>query len=124
MDFEVRKRWLFDVDVRHSGLYRKDNDLYIFYSRVGDDPERILYTKVDMTSTDWNDWKVESSKELLRPELEWEGGKLPYESSMRGEMGVRVNQLRDPDVFENENGKLYLLYTGAGEHGIGIAELY
>ena len=38
-------------------------------------------------------------------------------------MGVRVHQLRDPYVFEDADDQLYLLYTGGGEQGIGIAEL-
>ena len=38
-------------------------------------------------------------------------------------MGVAVNQLRGPDIFQDEDGQLYLLYTGAGEQGIGIATL-
>lgn len=35
---------------------------------------------------------------------------------------TQVNQLRDPTIFE-EDGELYLLYTGAGEQAIGIAKL-
>ena len=38
-------------------------------------------------------------------------------------MGVSVNQLRDPYVFEEDNGDLYLLYTSGGEQNIGIASL-
>jgi hypothetical protein len=33
-----------------------------------------------------------------------------------------VNQLRDPAIFE-DSGKIYLLYTVAGEQGIAIGEL-
>lgn len=121
-EFKVRHRWLFDTDVRHSALWKKDNDLYIFYSKVGDAPEQILYTKVDISSKDWNDWKAGPPQVLLKPEFDWEGANEKIGPSIRGEMGVKVNQLRDPDIFE-ENGQLYLLYTGAGEQGIGIAQL-
>ncbi len=120
--FEVRNRWLFDTNVRHAALWKKGKDLYIFYSRVGDAPEQILYTKVDISSTDWNDWQAEREQALLKPELDWEGANEKIEPSMRGEMGVKVNQLRDPAIFE-EAGQLYLLYTGAGEQAIGIAKL-
>jgi len=34
----------------------------------------------------------------------------------------RVNQLRDPAIFE-ENNRIFLLYAIAGEQGIGIGEL-
>ncbi len=54
--------------------------------------------------------------------LTGEGAKEPLIPSSRGEMGIKVNQLRDPAIFE-ENGQLYLLYTGGGEQAIGIAKL-
>lgn len=122
-DWEVRKRWLFETNTRHFGLHLNENELYIFYSKVGDAPEQILYTKMDMSSENWNDWKVEPSQELLKPELEWEGGNLAIEPSMRGEIADPVNQLRDPDIFKDEDGSLYLLYTGGGEQAIGLAKL-
>ncbi|MFK7981707.1 MAG: hypothetical protein AB8G86_17115 [Saprospiraceae bacterium] len=41
---------------------------------------------------------------------------------MREEMGVKINQLRDSAIFE-EDEQLYLLYIGAGEQAIGVAQL-
>ena len=41
---------------------------------------------------------------------------------MRGEIDRLVRQLRDPCVYE-EDGRTYLLYSGGGESGIGIAEV-
>ena len=122
-NFEVRKKWLFEIEVRHTGLLQEGDMLYIIYSRVGDIPERILYSQVDISSNDWEAWKATPPKELLRPELEWEGANLEQIPSMRGEMGIRVNQLRDLAIFKDANGKLYLLYTGAGEQVIEIATL-
>ena len=122
-NFEVRKMWLFPTNVRHSAVHLNGNDLYIFYTKVGDTPERILFTKLDMNFEDWNDWKVEPSHELLSPKLEWEGANLPKEKSMRDEAAGAVHQLHDPDIFEDMDGKLYLLYTGGGEQAIGITEL-
>ena len=34
-----------------------------------------------------------------------------------------VNQLRDPYVFQNDDGRLYLFYVGRGEDAIGLAQL-
>jgi len=122
-NFKVRKKWVFDTQVRHSAVLKEGNDLYIFYSRVGDTPERIVYSKIDMSASDWNDWRATKPKELLRPEMEWEGSEEATIPSIRGEMGVRVNQLRDPYIFVDDNREKYLLYTGGGEQGIGIARL-
>jgi beta-xylosidase len=38
-------------------------------------------------------------------------------------MKGRENALRDPAIFEDTDGRVYLLYSVAGESGIGIAEL-
>jgi hypothetical protein len=46
---------------------------------------------------------------------------MPRASQYGGSM-QRVNQLRDPAIFE-EAGKIYLLYAIAGEQGIAIGEL-
>lgn len=43
---------------------------------------------------------------------------------MRGEITERAHSLRDPAVLEDEeDGRVYLFYCGAGEHCIGVAEL-
>lgn len=122
-DWVVRERWFLPPNTRHSGLHKVGNMLYVFYTRVGDAPESIVYTAIDLTDPDWNTWAVGETYDLLKPELGWEGShKLPTPST-RGEIGSVVNQLRDPDVFEDSDGKLYLLYAGGGESGIGIASL-
>ena len=35
----------------------------------------------------------------------------------------KVNQLRDPAIFE-EDGRIYLIYSVAGENGLAMAELH
>lgn len=122
-DFEVRKRWVFDPKSRHYGIHFDGTDLYIFHTKVGDAPEVIYYTRMDMSSADWDDWTTETLRELMRPELDWEGANLPVKPSMRGESGIPVNELRDPDVFKDADGQLYILYSGQGEQHIGIARL-
>ena len=59
---------------------------------------------------------------VLRPERAWEGADAPLAPSLRSTAYGRVNQLRDPAVFE-ENGRTFLLYAVAGESGIAIAEV-
>jgi len=119
-NFEVRNRWFFDSNIRHVGLLLENFDLFVFYTEVGDTPERIKYTKIDLSS---EDWKAETPRELLRPELEWEGGNLKEKPSLRAEIAEPANQLRDPDIFKDEDGNVYLLYSGGGEQAIGIAKL-
>ncbi|MFT6809042.1 MAG: hypothetical protein ACJA01_002274 [Saprospiraceae bacterium] len=122
-DFHIRNKWIFDTDVRHSDVYVDGNSLWIYYSKVGDAPERIYYAHIDVSSDDWNDWELGPSKELLRPELEWEGTHISSAPSYRGEISKVMNQIRDPHFFKDKDGKMYLLYTGSGEQAIGIVEL-
>ena len=112
---------LFDDDMRHSALLVRGSTLHVFYTRAGEAPERILHATVELTG-DWTAWRASESVEVLRPERAWEGADLPVEASRRGSVGVPVNQLRDPAVFE-EDGRVYLLYSVAGERGIALARV-
>lgn len=121
--FEPRRRLLFEPDMRHAGLWVDESTLYVFWTRVGDAPERILLSTVDLKKDDWNEWQATEPVEIMRPELTWEGAELPNVTSLRGEMSQASNELRDPYFFEDADGARYLLYTGAGEQAIGIALL-
>ena len=92
------------------------------YSNIGDAPERILRRRVRLSS-DWKTWTASTPEEVLRPETEDEGARLPLRKSVAGAMKGRENALRDPAIFEDTDGRVYLLYSVAGESGIGIAEL-
>ncbi|MEX0941703.1 MAG: hypothetical protein WD002_04090 [Pseudomonadales bacterium] len=112
---------LFNPDMRHAGLMVRDETLFVFWTQVADAPERILLSSIDISS-DWVDWKASEPIDVLRPEEKWEGAHLPVEASSRGAIEVPVNQLRDPEIFEEDN-RTWLLYSVAGESGIAIAEI-
>lgn len=112
-----------ELRIRHTGARVADNQLHVFYSRRGDFQERIQLSTIELTA-DWADWDASyPAIEVLAPNPGWEGGHHTLANSETS-AGVDVNQLRDPDVFEDEDGQLYLFYTGNGEGGIGIAKLY
>ena len=46
----------------------------------------------------------------------------PLEPSMRSVAYGNANQLRDPEIF-SEDDRNYLLYSVAGESGVGVAEI-
>ena len=112
---------LFNKNMRHAALLKRENILYIFWTQVGDVPERILLSTIDI-SVDWQNWRETESIEILRPEHPWEGADVPLEPSIRSVAYGHVNQLRDPAIFV-ENNHIYLLYAVAGESGIAIAEV-
>ena len=112
---------LFNEDMRHSALKLDGNVLSVFHTVVGEEPERIVLSKIRLTS-DWMSWKESEPVVILEPERDYEGADLRLEPSARDLAPGRVRQLRDPAIFE-EDGKTYLLYSVAGESGIAIAEI-
>lgn len=105
----------------HSAVLVKGDTLHVFYTRSGDTPERIFYSKV-VLGKDWGNWKPSAPQECLSPETEWEGAKLPLSAGRIGALDAPIHALRDPALFQ-ERGKTYLLYAVAGESGIAIAEI-
>jgi len=113
---------LFNPDMRHAALLKRGDTLHVFWTQVGHAPERILLSTIDL-SGDWGGWRETDAQEVLRPETDWEGADAPLEPSVRSVAYGRVNQLRDPAVYVEDDG-VYLLYAVAGESGIGIARLH
>lgn len=107
--------------LRHAAVDVKGNQLSVYYSRIGDNPESIVVSRIALTP-DWSSWKASPPTVVLAPGTVAEGVNLPSEPSRRDDAPGRVRQLRDPGIF-HENGKTYLLYSIAGESGISIAEL-
>lgn len=113
---------LFNPDMRHAAIFQRGQMLYVVWSQVAaDPPERLMLSTIDISGP-WSTWQVGGTVELLRPETDWEGANLPLARSARSFAPGRVNQLRDPAIFE-EDGRIFLLYAVAGESGIALAEL-
>lgn len=107
--------------IRHMAVLLKGDTLLVFYSKIGDAPERILLSTIDLASGPPSSWDLSTPIEVLRPELPYEGATKPVAASVKGP-ATNVNQLRDPYIFE-DGGKTYLYYGIAGESGIALAEL-
>ena len=112
---------LTDEAIRHHALLQLDRTWYVFWTRVGDCPERILVSRLD-TAGDWSNWHLTDTAELHRATRTWEGSELPPRASEYGAALQPLNQLRDPAIYR-EDDRIYLLYSVAGEQGIAIAEI-
>lgn len=108
--------------VRHLAAEVTDAALFLYFSRIGDAPERILKAAVT-TSGPWTGWTAGPPEEVIRPAAPWEGVHAPVGRSIFGAAEGQVHQLRDPYYYRDEDGSRYLLYAAAGEWGIGIARL-
>ena len=107
--------------MRHVCFHRRGHDLDIYYSNFGDLPERIKRTTVDLRK-DWREWCGARFEEVIRSETDYEGVKEPLVHSVGGSKHHPVHEVRDPFVYE-EDGRIYLFYSVAGEQGIGLAEV-
>jgi hypothetical protein len=108
---------------RHVAVHRVGRELRVYYSSIGDAPERLLRQRVPL-GPDWRRWIATGpAEEVLRPENEAEGVSLPVRRSAAGASRGREHALRDPAIFEDTDGRVYLLYSIAGESGLAIAEL-
>ena len=119
-NFEEGPR-LFGPNMRHSAVIVRDDHLYVFWTRVGDAPESILLSTIDLRS-DWMAWNESKEVMVLKPEFDWEGASAPVEPSVRSTAYGQVNQLRDPALYV-EGDQVYLLYAVAGESGIALARV-
>jgi len=107
---------------RHFGTRRVGDTLHVFFTRRDDAPESVLLSKIDLGAGGPADWAATHPPEVvLVPERDWEGTIHPVEASENGS-ATGVRQLRDPFIYE-EDGRIFLLYSGAGEEAIGLAEL-
>jgi hypothetical protein len=122
-DYEPRDKSLFGNDTRHSAVLLQGDQLTVVWSRVGDAPEQLLVSIVSLSSSDWDDWVPTHPTGLLRAEQPWEGSELPVQPSLRSESNERINDLRDPDIFVDVDGQVYLFYVAAGEQSIGVVGL-
>jgi hypothetical protein len=107
--------------LRHAAVDLRGDLLRIYYSRIGDRPERILESDVRLTP-DWTAWQASEPATVLSPEMTYEGSDQPLEASEPNDAPHRVRQLRDPAVFR-EGQRVYLVYSIAGESGFAIATL-
>lgn len=107
--------------VRHVALLQRDGVMHVFFSAIGDAPERILMATLSL-SGDWRTWSASTPIEVLRPAAAYECATLPNAPSEAGDIKGPARQLRDPAIFE-ENGRTFLFYSFCGEQGIAAAEL-
>ena len=83
-----------------------------------------MLSTIDLNVRSWLDWELSYPPvTILQATSGWEGGQFRPEPSETGAAEGNVNQLRDPYVFEDVDGSVYLVYAGRGESGLGIAAL-
>jgi hypothetical protein len=89
---------------------------------IGESPE-VIYACTFRMDGGPSDWRAGVSIEIMRPEFDYEGAELPLIPSERGAIDIHANQLRDPDIFVDDDGTIYMPYGIAGEAGIAFAKI-
>ena len=107
--------------IRHVAVLVRNDRAHVFFTRIGDAPERIIHTALGLSGP-WQAWRPSTPEtEILRPTQAWEGADKPVEASRIGAVGL-ANQLRDPEIFEVD-GQVWMIYAGGGEAALGLARL-
>ncbi len=114
---------LIGKQARHFAVKVIGDTLHLFYSIKGDCPEHIVCASVPMSDDDWNNWRASKPESVLQPERDWEGVNAPHVPSVMGAIHQPAYQLRDPAIFDDQDGQTYLIYSVAGESGLGIARV-
>jgi len=107
--------------VRHAAVSIQGETLLVFFSRLGDVPERIQVSTLALGDEPAR-WRMSAPIDVLRPETPWEGAHQPLRVSRRGAAHEPLRELRDPAILE-DGGRTWLFYSIAGESGIAAAEL-
>ncbi len=105
--------------IRHVAIIKYGNEIFVFYTRIGDAPERIYASHLLMVN---HLPRLINEIEILRPLYKFEGSECCLEESSSGPSLGFENAVRDPYVFEEE-GRYYLFYTIGGESGIAVCEI-
>jgi hypothetical protein len=107
--------------VRHVAVSRRGGHLYVFFTAIGDAPERVMLSTI-ATAGEWASWRASDPVDVLQPDAPYECTHLPIAPSQAGDIKRPARQLRDPALLE-EGGRTYLFYSFCGEQGIAAAEL-
>lgn len=109
--------------MRHAAVLVRGQTLWLFFSRMGDEPEEILVSRIDLRR-DWREWEAAMSppETVLTPQEGYEGAFLPLTRSAPGASRRPERALRDPAILV-EQERVFLFYAVAGEQGLAGAEL-
>ena len=107
--------------VRHVALVPRGDRLLVFFTAIGDAPERMLMSTIDLTRP-WSEWRAGAPVDVMQPERDYECADLPIAKSAVGDIFEPARQIRDPHVLEDE-GRTYLFYVICGEQGVAGAEI-
>lgn len=118
---------------RHFAIFHDEqvdrDKIFVLYTGRADASESIVLVTFDLEGLSESEridptlWKRKYTTEkiILTPEKEWEGGNLNGLYVSRPGAATNVKALRDPAIFKDIDGQLYLLYSGKGEEAIGVA---
>ena len=103
--------------------------LGVYYTRIGDKPERVRRFEVDLRTIN-DGWSADAiidgtaSAEVIAPQELYEGSSAPLRASRTSRAAPGEHALRDPYPFAPAGSdQLFLFYTGGGEDNICVAQL-
>jgi len=110
------------VVARHLAVEVREGRVRLYFSRIADAPEAILAADMPLQG-DWRTWRAGPAREVHRARAAWEGADHPVRPSAGGIAAGGVNEVRDPYLFVDEDGRRVLVYCVQGERAIAARTL-
>lgn len=106
--------------IRHACFFQFKDNILLFYSVIGDAPERIFASNLTIKAN--SKIIIENKFEVIRPTEEFEGASQELRPSSSGPAVTFENALRDPFVLKYDNSA-FLYYSFGGETGLAVTQL-
>ena len=117
--------------LRHCDIQIYQTQLLVFFTLIGDSPEKIVLGTIDTNiSSDWLDWVLLPGPTLISAEHAYEHGNVDHEPSQSGSSKCDVKaQLRDPRFLPDMRTQGpnivsgLLFYSVQGERALAVARI-
>jgi hypothetical protein len=121
LEFEKFNYFNENGNMRHLHIVSHKETLLVFYTRIGDAPERI-YAKSLKVHPDNSHLEISEEIEVMRPQIAFECQTASITKSQPGLSETFELAFRDPFVF-TENELNLLFYSYGGESGIAVCQI-
>lgn len=107
--------------VRHLCVVKHKNTHLVFYTIIGDSPEKIWASRLIVDQTK-GFYSAIGKTLILLPSENYEGSQIDLKNSKSGPSLFPENAVRDPFVYKSRRN-YFLFYSIKGEFGIALASL-
>jgi hypothetical protein len=116
------------------GTLMRRPHLFVFFTHIGDVPEKVMVGTIDLSDSDWMQWTLLPGPTIVSPDYPYEHGNATLQPSKCCSANcVVMNQLRDPHFLPDDGDDIHkhgthilsgiLFYVVQGERSFAAARL-